>query len=221
MKPRTLAVLVFLAVLGCTTAARAEERPFRFRCGVAGALALWIAPSDYALELAADCGLRWPIFSLALELRGALPAGANLPLELPGGADPPRGATLPLMPISTSRFAAAAVPCVHWEISEQWQRPTLLGCAVVQGGAMFATTDHPDVVDTDDRSPAGVLARPYFAAGGRVAFEIDLISDRLSLRLAADYLGVLGRPVFAIDDRFLYQPAPFSMAIGGGLGVFF
>jgi hypothetical protein len=228
MKPRTPAVLAFLAVLGCTTAATSaraagaeEQRPFRFRCGVAGALALWIAPSDYALELAADCGLRWPIFSIAVELRGALPAGARLPLYPPPGVTAPPGTTLPLVPISTSRFAGAVVPCVQWELSERLQKPTLLGCALVQGGAMFATSDQPGLVNIDDRSPASVLTKPYFAAGARVAFEIDILSDRLSLRLAADYLGVPGRPVFTIDDRYLYQPAPFSMAIGGGLGVFF
>jgi hypothetical protein len=221
MKPRTLAVLAFLTIAGWTTAAGAEERPFRFRCGLSGALALWIAPADFAFEGAVDCGLRWPIFSVALELRGSPPAGANLPLQpLPGEKPPYSGWNLPLLPISTSRFAAAAVPCVHWELSERWHKPTLLGCAVVQGGAMFGTTDVVGLVN-DDGTPASVGTLPYFAAGARVAFEIDIISDRLSARIASDYLGVLSRPLFTIDDRTLYQTAPFSMAIGGGLGVFF
>jgi hypothetical protein len=218
LKQRTLGVLAFLTLLVCTTAARAQERPFRFRCGLAGALAVYIAPSDLALELAADCGLRWPIFSIAVELRGSPPAGADLPLQPVPGTTPESGTRLPVLPISTSRVTAGVVPCVHWELSEQWHKPTVLGCGVVQGGAMFGTTGIVGLVTSDNSS---VITLPYFAAGARVAFDIDIISDRLTARIAADYLGVLSRPVFFIEDRPLYETGPFSMAIGGGLGVFF
>jgi hypothetical protein len=99
-------VLSFLAVLGCTTTARAEERPLRLRCG--------IAPADLAFEAVADCGLRWPIFSISVELRGSPPAGAKVPLGPPPNPWSQPWSEHDAVYMSTWRLAAGAVPCVHW-----------------------------------------------------------------------------------------------------------
>jgi hypothetical protein len=96
-------------------------------------------------------------------------------------------------------------------LSQRWNNPTLLGCAVVQGGGMFGSA--PGL--------QGSPALPYLAAGARAAFDIDIISDRLSARLASDFLGVLSRPALGVEGRAGFETRPFSMAIGGGLGVFF
>jgi hypothetical protein len=185
--------------------------PFRLRCGFTGGLALWIAPSDLAFEWAADCGLRWLIFSISTELRGSPPAGANVPLAPPAGTNLRVSGEQPGAYVSTSRLAAAVVPCMHWQMSERWHRPALLGCAVVQGGGMFGT---------GGPSVEGFAALPYFATGGRLMFELDIFSS-LSMRLGTDLLGVLSRPVISVDGQTAFETPPFSMTIGTGIGASF
>jgi hypothetical protein len=185
--------------------------PLRLRCGLTGAVALWIAPSDTAFEWAMDCGVRGRIFSISTELRGSPPAGANRPLS-PGPGESFRiSGAEPAAYISTSRLAAALVPCVNWQMSQRWQKPTLVGCAVVQGGGMFGSAG-PGL--------EGHPALPYFAAGGRFMFELDLFGS-LSGRFGVDLLGVLSRPVFSVEQRTAFETRPFSMAIGGGIATFF
>jgi hypothetical protein len=185
--------------------------PLRLRWGFTTALALWIAPSDLAFEWAAEFGLRWRFLSISTELRGSPPSGANVPLEPPAGTALRTSDEQPGAYVSTSRLAAAIVPCMHWELSERWHRPTLLGCGVVQGGGMFGTGG-PGV--------EGFAALPYLAAGPRFVFELDIIGP-LSARLGTDVLGVLHRPVISLDGRTAFETRPYSMTIGLGLGGFF
>src|SRR5262249_27676507 len=90
--------------------------PLRNRCGFTGALALWIAPSDFAFEWAADCGLRWRFLSISVELRGSPPTGANVPLAPRAGTALRISDEEPGTYVSTSRLAAAIVPCLHGQL---------------------------------------------------------------------------------------------------------
>jgi hypothetical protein len=184
--------------------------PLRLRCGLTGALALWIAPSDLAFEMAADCGVRWKRFSISTELRGSPPAGEQLPLEPPPGTNYRISGGQEAAYVRSSRLAAGIVPCMHWQLSERWNKPTFLGCAVVQGGGVFGS----------GLGLEGDPAMGYLAGGGRLAFEIDIVND-LSAHLGYDLLGVVTRPVLSVDGRTVWDSRPYSMTVGFGLGAFF
>jgi hypothetical protein len=190
-------------------------RSFRIRAGVSGNLAMWIAPSDVAFEGAADVGFKWSMFSLSGEFRGAPPAGSRFPVSsTPGTAltwQPSDAAG-----VSTYRLVGAIVPCLHWPLSKSWLNPTPVVCAVGQAGGVFV----------EGSGLEGGRTVTYGAAGGRLAFELDLFkwfTKRLGTdflltgRLGADFLGVINRPVVHFQEQTLWTAPPFSMAFGGGV----
>lgn len=117
-----------------------------------------------AVGLGVDVGVRWRErpFSLALELRAALPALADV-------------ATLPGTRIGTWLVTGAVVPCgrVGW----------FFGCGIVEAGVV-RTTGAELAAGSDSSGP-------YVAMGGRAGVEIPIKNEPLALRLSGDLTGVL------------------------------
>jgi hypothetical protein len=115
-------------------------------------------PRRPGFGVVAALGLRWPAFSVALEVRA----------DLPSATDPLPGATLPGF-ASVWLFSNTLAPCAR----VKW----FVGCGLVSGGVLMIE---------DSASPI-TQARPYAALGARAGAELPL-SSRYGLRVSADVL---------------------------------
>jgi hypothetical protein len=147
------------------------------------------------------------MFSVSTELRWLPPAGGKFPLEWPAGtAFQWKPAAEGAATVTTHRLAGAIVPCFHWPLSTSRLKPTPLACAIIQGGGVWAWAYELE---------AGA-AVPYWAAGGRLAFELDL-AEHVTGRVGTDFLLVLHRLRVHVLGQQVWEAPAFSMAIGGGL----
>lgn len=105
------------------TAPSKREEALLFRAGAGASLDLGTAPRP-AVGLSLELGLRWSWFSIAAELHGTPPAGA----EVGDGAE-----------VSSSRITGALVPCGHLG----W----LAGCAVVALGQLRGASSPANTPD--------------------------------------------------------------------------
>ena len=133
-------------------------------------------------------GRRWGAWSLAGEVRGLLTL--NNPIS--GGVH----STL-------YRVTGALVPCGHW----RW----LLGCAVLEAGALGASSDAPHPL-----SGSSFVG----GAGLRLGLQVPL-GDRFALRIAADGLIALPRVALVMDGIERWRSPAASASIGGGLVALF
>jgi hypothetical protein len=92
---------------------------------------------------------------------------------------------------------ASLVPCAH--------RGRLAACAVASAGALHGQGHDLDGARTD--------ATPYFAYGARVAVS-QSVGDRLSLRLAADLVGISTGTTVRVGDMEIWSTAPAAASVG-------
>jgi hypothetical protein len=171
-----------------------DARP-QLRLGLRAGLAVATLPRP-AATLAADLGVAWPFFSIALEGR----------TDLPVTADVDHG-----IRIRASILAASLVPCGRW----RW----LFGCGVVSIGLLRAAGERSPGTDTggdfQPRADAGV----YAAAGLRAGAEWPLPPlPRIALRLSGDAL-VTVRSMAALrtsDGATVWTTPPFAGLFGAG-----
>jgi hypothetical protein len=124
-----------------------------------GALASMGAAPDIAAGLSAGAALRWCDVSVGLEAQANAPATRSAQ----GGGD-----------VSSLSVVAALTPCVYFG--------SLLGCALVQGGALRAESD-----GVPDRKTKWTDA---VAVGARAAVLVPA-SDSLFVRVRSDWLANL------------------------------
>jgi hypothetical protein len=171
------------------------ERP-RFQLGLGTALSLGTMPSNAALDLVTDLGVRWTSLSMVVEGRWSPPLAVT---------DRATGAK-----ISTQRAAVALLPCAHWS------RFPIVGCGIAQLGVIYGKGE-------DIESPRS-FSGAQVAIGGRVGAEAHLWGP-LTLRFFGDLLGNLRGAVVFIDSMNPYRPTwtspPVSGALGAGVDAFF
>lgn len=133
-------------------------------------------------------GRRWGWWSLSGEVHALL----SLNNALDGGIH----STL-------YRVTGVLLPCAHW----RW----LLGCAVLEAGALGATSDAPQPL-----SGSSFVG----GAGLRLGLQVPL-GDRIALRLAADGLIALPRVALVLDGLERWRTPAVSASAGGGFVALF
>jgi hypothetical protein len=178
-----------------------SARP-QLRLGLRAGLAVATLPRP-AATLAADFGVAWPFFSIAVEGRA----------DLPVTADVDHGAR-----IRASILAASLVPCGRW----RW----LAACGVVSVGALRLAGETAGVPANKWTSSEGSAA--YFAAGPRLALEWPIPSLPLLALQASGELLVTAHTIAAtrtLDGGTMPEPVwtspPFAGSLGAGVAVRF
>jgi hypothetical protein len=178
-----------------------SARP-QVRLGIRAGLAVATLPRPSA-TMAADFGVVWPYFSIAIEARA----------DLPVTADVDHGAR-----IHASILAASLVPCGRW----RW----LVACGVVSVGALRLAGVTAGVPANEWTSSEGSAA--YFAAGPRLALEWPIPSLPLLALQAAGEVLVTVHPVAATRTpdggkmpEAVWTTPPFAGSLGAGVAVRF
>jgi hypothetical protein len=173
----------------------------QLRLGLRAGLAVATLPRP-AATLAADLGMAWPSFSLAIEGRA----------DLAVSADVDHGAR-----IRASILAASLVPCGRW----RW----LAACGVVSVGALRLAGETAGVPANKWTTSEG--AAIYFAAGPRLALEWPIPSLPLLALQATGEVLVTVHPIAATRTpaggapETVWTSPPFAGSLGAGVAVRF
>jgi hypothetical protein len=164
----------------------ASPRP-AIRFGMRAGLAIGTLARPTA-TLAADVGVGWPLFSVAVEGRA----------DMPVTGDVAYGKRL-----RTSLLAVSLVPCGHWK----W----LVGCGVISVGALRIAGENFTVPNED----SGVHAAAGLRAG--VEWPIPRLAQ-IALRASAEVLvTVQPMTVLRTNDAAkLWETPPFAGLLGAG-----
>jgi hypothetical protein len=168
----------------------------RVRGGVGAIAGFGVGPAvDGAVTL--QVGLREAVWSISLEARGDFPGSQTV-----GGGQ-----------ASTWMLLGMLVPCLHLPLAAN--KLELLGCALLGGGAVFASGSGY----AQNASQTSGLA----IIGARAALDVP-VSKRLALRAHADLLVALTRPDLTVatgTPPVTVSPPPASGAAGVALLVYF
>lgn len=147
-----------------------------------------------AFGLAGAVGLRWAMFSLALELSA----------DLPRSTDPwPKG-----WHVRESLILGSVVPCLH---AGGW----FIGCGLVSGGVF---------VNEGIGTPFAVPDTPYVGAGARLGAEVPLaprFAPHLVLRVVGDVRGLFVQQPVKLSGRDAWTPPSAGGAVGVRLATTF
>jgi hypothetical protein len=136
-------------------------------------------------------GLRWPAFSLSIEVRVDAPASDTV--TAPAGAR-----------VRTFAAGGALIPCGHLG--------PMFGCGVIAASAVSGSSEGVDM----PRSDVG----PYVGAGARIGLEAPL-SSRFAIRLLGEGLASVRSVRLILDGAEVWKTAPLSGSVGTGLVAFF
>ncbi len=101
-------------------------------------------------------------------------------------------------------IAGSVVPCIHLSVVQ--------ACAVASLGVFLG-----DALDLDS---AGRVSNFWAALGARLGAELPL-NGRLSLRLNADFAGIVSRTQLAIDEIVVWNAPAFTVDVGIGILLHF
>lgn len=186
LQPSPLPVVSLVAVLPqpAPLPRPVERSPFSFRFGAAARVDLATALRP-AAGLSFGLGFRVSWFSLELEAHW----------------DPPAGADLDGVDLTTTRFVGALVPCGHVGY--------FIGCALAEVGPLWGTVTGAEVT-------TGTQRTVYVATGGRVGVEFPFTSH-LALRPTVDLLLAVQRTVFRIENQRRWETPTVAASFGLGL----
>jgi hypothetical protein len=148
----------------------------------AGAIASREFAPSVSLGVALGGAIRWPSLSVGVEARADAPASATAP----GGGQ-----------VASWLVLGALVPCVYLG--------PVLGCALVQGGAMHAYS--LEVSNALSRDVA------WWAAGVRLGALIPIGGD-FFLRPRAEILANLNRKTLEVNGQDAWEPEPVAESAG-------
>jgi hypothetical protein len=159
------------------------SEPFRaVELSAGGSVSAGTAPG-IAFGATLGAAYRFPVFSLAGELRLTAPASAAVP-------------SIPSARISVLAFGGAVLPCVRLA--------PVYGCAVLSIAEVFGSSSGVDVPGTD--------AGAYVGAGLRGGVDAP-ISSRFALRFSLEALGSIRSARLFLDGSEVWKTSPVTGSI--------